>query len=292
MTNHDTNPKKQSEWDRQSSLAKKIIEIGATEFFLGHPNIKKPFGIKKNRFVCMDEGTAHQRCESGNFGLAGSGILYPGCWKERVERIAKIMLGAGVNEVTSHTGCGAAGIAFNQAPKSFLQKNCIETADDLAYFWSAELAKVMHKKNPGLVHHRHIGAEIMARPTEFHNAVCAWYNLTEDFDPSRLGKNSPNGFLHEPGLLNKHDSKIEQQKYTLRELALAIKIAFGHHGFGLELFNEKLPFLVIVVACDNDQLASEKSKIEKFLTQNEGLKELASDPLKIIHIDGFVRPRV
>lgn len=293
MTNHngqnDTNLKKQNEWEKQLILARKIVEIGAQNFFSELRSLDQAFMNKKSRFVCMDEGTAHHCCHSANFGLAGSGVLYPGAWPERVKKMSDLILAVGINEITSHDGCGAAGIAFKQTPEAFLKKNQINTTDDFAFYWAAELTKAMHKKYPGLVHHKHINAGAMARPHEFHNAVCVWFNYTETFDPSRLGDKVPNGFLNEPGLLKKHDG-VTGEKYALKELSLAIRIAFGDHGFGKDYFNQNNPFLIIIVENQSEKVKQRILEVSNFLKQDKALIELLEKPLDYLHIDGFSKP--
>jgi hypothetical protein len=204
-------------------------------------NIADAFKQHDGCMRCMDEGTP------GGFHSAGSGIL------RKSEEVIEAFRKAGVKKITSHDGCGAAGL---YAKSKGLDAS---KSDEYGKEWAKQLAEAM-----GLPY-EHISFSEMNRPKEFHVARIAYYDGTGNFDYQAV-KELPAGFIISRGIQQTSDSVAEAQ--------VAFNIATGDHGFGGKITAEN-PFVFVVIgktAEEADQLASElsglvneKIKIEKFV---------------------------
>ena len=112
----------------------------------------------------------------------------------------------------------------------------------------------------------------MNRPWGQHIARVAYYDSTSKFDYSKV-KELPIGFTVSRG--------IQSIKDAVDDAIIAFNIATGGHGFN-ELITEENPFIVAVVANDQNELNQLKSELSG-LEQSFGKKVL---------IDGFVAPKI
>jgi hypothetical protein len=282
---HDVASEKRTEWDRTHPVSKKLLETGAQAFMSKerHPQIDKAFTPNVHCVCCMDEGTAHMERGSKLF-MAGSGILYPAAsWDDRLNRVADLFIDLHITEITSHDGCGAAGIAFKRDGGE--EGTGCKTADEHGEKWCSDLQAIMDTKldvpeNVEGVQNVHIHEHEMERPGEFHIARVVWFDATGEFTkPDMLGEEIPKGFA-----INYHAfASREMGGYPLSELEVAIKIAFSDHGFDKE-FTKGHPFVIIVIAKDEDQ---KKEVMELIGSTIQGNKEI-SHYLNRIKIDGFI----
>jgi len=271
----DNKKAKITAFEAEDADMEKLYELGAEVFFEREfPDIKRAFSEKQKLVVCIDEGTAHKDINGEDkFCLAGSGILYPATDEnDRLEKVAKLLIERGVTDISSHGGCGAAGIAYKRDfPDAEPRENLAEKIENCAKEWSDKLAsKIRELNHPA--ERTHILAEDMERPVEFHNARVAYFDGVGGFNPSKeVGL--PMGFVIERAYL--------PPEYAAEELRVAVNIAFGHHGFG-EMFTSAEPFVIIVFAKNEEELNNFKNEISSALA---GDKNFVADKVKI---DGVV----
>lgn len=249
-----------------------LTKEGAQEYFKKEfPDLNRAFLQKLKAVVCMDEGCAHKDYGGeAKFCLAGSGILFPaGSEEERVKKVAELLASVGVTDVTSHEGCGAAGLAYKMDfPSAHPTPEQIEDyARDWARKVAEELGRMGHEES-----YNHILAEEMERPAEFHNARVVYFDGVGGFNPNKeVGL--PMGFVI--------SRKFVPAEYAAEELKVAANIAFGNHGFG-DLFSSDLPFTVIAMASSQEELELLKKEAESALNENKNYQD------KKIKIDGIV----
>ncbi|MCX6781734.1 MAG: hypothetical protein NTW66_01245 [Candidatus Magasanikbacteria bacterium] len=260
---HDNKSKKLS-FEIENADIKELTTLGAAEYFKREfPDLNHSFSEKQKCVCCMDEGTAHKDINGEvKFAFAGSGILFPASSEEeRLKKVANILIERGVTNITSHGGCGAAGLAYHRDfPDVGAKENLAEKIEAYAKAWSDKLAdKIKELGHPA--ERTHIMAEDMERPTEFHNARVVYFDGVGGFNPNKeIGL--PMGFVIERAYL--------PSEYTAEELKVAVNIAFGHHGFG-ELFSSDLPFIIIALAKSGEELYKLKNEILSVLSDNENL---------------------
>lgn len=223
-----------------------IAESGFARYAKDLPNLKKAFETRENCVCCIDEGTP----EGGH--VAGSGILMDQDELEEYYRQTK------PDEITSHDGCGAAKI-YDES-----QDIPSENPDEAGRLWAQELAEKLGIK------HRHISADEMKRPKEGHFARTVYYDLTGHFNYSAV-EGLPAGFTISRKFITPH--------YALQEVDVALNIAFGEHGLGDKISEDK-PFYLVVVAENEEQLDLTKQELDK-LSHSHGDK---------IKVDGFIKP--
>ncbi len=281
----EVSAKKRTAWERSHPITKELLNKGAQEFMSKerHPQIDKAFSLEVHCVCCMDEGTAHMERGSKLF-MAGSGILYPAAsWDERLQAVADLFLDLKITEITSHDGCGAAGIAFKRDGGK--EGTGCESADEYGKKWCRDLQARMNEKLQTTqevegIENVHIHEYEMKRPKEFHTATVAWVDTTGEFTkPDVLGEEIPKGFA-----INYHAfASGGMRDYPLSELEVAIKIAFSDHGFDKE-FTKDHPFIIIVIAKDEKQ---KKEVMELIGSAIQGNKEI-SQYFNRIKIDGFI----
>ena len=270
---------KQDSWNKQQEVMVKFYKQGAEQYLSSLENINNAFEEKKKCVCCMDEGTAHMNME-GKYALAGSGILYPAASREeRLDKVADLLIELGVHEITSHDGCGAAKIAC--------ERDGLQTdgSDEYGKKWAEDLRRVMQEKLAGKheVAYRHIDIKDMTRPAEYHNARTVWFDGTGRFNPAVLGKKAPQGFVIDYKNDIHKNADEDVKGYPFEELKVALTIAFGHHGFE-KLFNQENPFVVVVMADDQQELDRLKELAVGFVN---GLN-ISDETKKAVKIDGYL----
>jgi hypothetical protein len=215
--------------------------------------IAKAFGRKSGMLMCIDEGIEPPEGMDA-VHMAGSGILYKHDEipdeKERLKCLAQELKGKNITAVCSHVDCGACAL--------YCSKSGIDPSEGIAQDWAKHLAEEL-----GVPYHDHIHP---TRRPEFHNAICAYYDGSGHLsDPVRAGL--PQGFIVSRGL-------VTDEIYEEFELGLAIKIAFGAHGFGEARFTPEHPFhIVVIVHPDHAELTEERLLAEVALV-TEGRNNL------------------
>jgi hypothetical protein len=275
MSNEDVFTKKQEAWAAQGSEMNELCKIGAEEFFKKEfPDIKLAFLSDLRAVVCMDEGTAHKDLGGlGKFCVAGSGILLPAAnEEERIKKAAELFKKIGIQNVSSHGGCGAAGIAYKRDfPEKHVNSITPNEIEEYAKNWSKKVSEEMVRMGAD-AEYTHILSDEMERPVEFHTARVVYYDCVGGFNPN-IEIGMPMGFVIERANLEKD--------YALQELGVAISIAFGHHGFG-ELFDSENPFVLIALAKNADDLEKFKTEITESIKDNQYYLD------KKVKVDGAV----
>ena len=221
----------ESAWHEQEAKLKAIYEHGFEAYAEKLDNAKEAFENNEHKLCCIDEGVPE-----GDMRAAGSGILMEG--EARAEFIKKLKA-AGVKEVTSHAGCGAAGL--------FREKMGItdKTADEVAIEGAKKIAEEL-----GVPYAGHITE--LQRPKEFHDARVVYVDATGSFNPANV-KELPKGFVI--------SQKYMAPEQAISEAALAAAIAFGHHGFEKK-FTEKSPLMMVWIG---EQSAEDQEALAKAL---------------------------
>ncbi len=223
---------------------------------------------KKMVLICADERTVSGSKEF-KVGIAGQTILLSK--KERDEFVNKIK--GKIKEVRSHSGCGAAGIAYNSLKEKdkkeieeealelglcldkFLKEKNISEADKLGLFYSFCLAKKIKAS------FSHTPFRGMRGEKEFHDARIIFWSANKNFDPtSLLNKILPPHFLANGLVFG------VGEKYAKEELKILSKIALSDHGFG-KLFNKKNPFFVVSVGKNLKEGKELNEKAKKVLKE-------------------------
>ncbi len=102
-------------WEAGGELMRRIYARGASAVLAPLANLRQAFVPGNERITCIDAGVVMAGSGKSGLALAGSGILFPAAsWEERLARVADLCLAAGVREVTSHEGCGAAALAYER----------------------------------------------------------------------------------------------------------------------------------------------------------------------------------
>lgn len=269
---------KSAVWEKQRQLMVRFDLDGAKKFLDSVHGIEDAFDEKKKCVCCMDEGTAHMDTP-GKFALAGSGILYPAAsWDERLDKVADLLIGLGVEEVSSHDGCGAAGLAC--------KRDGIKTdrPDEYAIKWSQDLRNRMQEKLLGQqsVKYRHMTAKEMVRPAEFHAARVIWFDATGKFNPSELRDDVPKGFIIDYRNDTERATGEKEKEYPFEELKIALTIAFGDHGFGKK-FDKDNKFVVVVLAEDERESDELQKKVSGYIDS----LNISDDTRQAIKVDGY-----
>ncbi len=277
MADKELREKKDAEWDRQEPAMGELLAGGA-QYFLDRRGDTGVFSDKRERVCCMDEGTANLDSK-GSLCMAGSGILYPAqSWEERIKRVVEICHRLGVRQITSHDGCGAAGLAFKRDGGAAKLGDI--TPDEYGQKWARELQAALDKRlgrrESASVN---ISAGEMKRPPEFHNARVVWFDATGRFNPAKLGDAIPRGFVIDYGHAVELARTREEADYPLAELAVAINIALGEYGFGKK-FTADRPLVIVVLARNPGELETVKEWIAR---------GLPADKKELVRVDGFVR---
>lgn len=268
------------EWSKQQSLMDRLISQGADKFLDIEtiPNLDSSFVGQKKCVCCMDEGTADMNGDT-KLAMAGTGILYPASsWKERLDRVANLYIQHGIEVVTSHDGCGAAGIAWKK--DGGLEGTGINTSDEYGKKWVNELQIEINEKlradssTNKSVDSQHILSDDMVRPAQFHNARVTWFDATSKFNPHVLGDQVPKGFLID----YKVSADDSEKDYPFAELQVAINIALGDHGFG-KRFSTENPFTIVVISNSQVELDEIKDRIQQMISVYNG----------VVKVDGKIK---
>ncbi len=198
-------------------------------------------------------------CEH-RFGGAGAFILASAEEQEKFAEENKEK----IKEVTSHEGCGAAGLKFKAMKKAGEQLPVdVKTADELGAYHAKKIAGELGAD------YRHIKAEEMSG--ELHNERAIYFDGTGKFNSGTLAE-MPTGFVSSSPNLG------FSEEYCRNELIALANIALGDHGFG-EKFSKEDPFYIFVFAENEEQLARLKKIAQKAAENFSGR----------VAVDGFSR---
>jgi len=194
---------------------------------------------KEKVLICSDERVMPA---AGEFkvGIAGQLIL---CSQEEQAEFVENYRGK-IKVVRSHSGCGAAGVAYEKLSAEEREKyqDGDGPADEYGKLFSANLAERLDAR------FEHLPFSGMRGSNGFHDARMIFWSTDPAFDPSELvGKFLPPHFLANGLAFGLGEG------YAQEELKILTDIALGHHGFG-ELFNDRNPFYVISIGRDAKNL--------------------------------------
>ena len=206
----------EQEWKKQSAVMDLILRDGFQSYAVSLTDAETAFETEDHTLCCIDEGTPF-----GDMRSAGSGILMEGQDRETfIEELKR----AGVREVTSHAGCGAA--VLYREKMGITNKSVDEVAQEGARRIAEEL---------GVPYRGHITE--LTRPKEFHNARVIYFDGTGSFNPAPV-EGLPAGFVV--------SRKFMTPEQARAEVGIALSIAFGDHGFGKK-FSVSEPLVVVTV---------------------------------------------
>jgi hypothetical protein len=260
---------KEASWMEQREQINEILRNGVEAYVRDIPNLENAFEGREHTLCCMDEGTAR-----GDMRSAGSGILTEG---EDRKAFLQSLLDAGVEQVTSHEGCGAAAL--------FRKKHGLESmsVDDVA---KAEAQKIVAELNamrkegePEVSYAGHITD--LSRPKEFHNARTVYYDATGKFNPSKVAELPP-GFVVSRRFMN--------PEQAINEVKIALAIAFGDHGFGNK-FSSQEPLLLVPIADQTEPGFDQQRLTEELERIAASLVETSPKDAERVKIDGFTMPQ-
>ncbi len=247
-----------NELDR--TLLKKIKEMGGLETYVQSvPELKDAFNNKNHDLCCMDERTA-----KGALSTPGSGILIEGDQAQQayIERLKE----AGVDGVYSHNECGAA--------KIYAKEHGIEDDNAAAVAYSKDLAEKL-----GVAYKGHI------KSSGIHPGRAVYYDTTGQIDrgSNAWQEKMPTGFSVSRNILNEQEAEDA--------LVLAVKIAFGSHGYGSNAFSEQDPLSVIYISKPSENTFEHEAKLKQELAKAyERIEREIPEAKGRIHIEGIEAP--
>ena len=167
--------------------------------------------------------------------------------------------------LTSHEGCGAAALAYENLSQA--EKATYANATEYAKAWTKQLVE----KLPG-VNYAHLSVE----PAR-HIARAVIYDGSGRYDASQMREIMPYTFV-----VSRKRPASMGAKEAKDDLALAIAIAFGSHGFG-ERFQKGSELLVIPVA--------ERDSSDLWIgALTQEIRDVLLPYGDKIKVDGFVAP--
>lgn len=200
---------------------------------------------RNSAVMCSDERVPGD--EKGKIGLAGSLLLAS---DREIDSFVAHNRGS-IDEITSHEGCGAAQLKFDELKKAGALPVGITTAKELAVTFAQRMAAKLGAE------YRHVPKKEMKG--ELHDARMIWVDGTGTFRPYQIPK-MPSHFISSGAGFGM------SPEYVAKEVGVLASIAFGNHGFG-ERFNHEHPLNVLIAAKDEEQLRALKEAMEKKLPQ-------------------------
>jgi len=239
-------------WEHQAPMYSRIYSRGTADYASTLIDLEKAFQLRDRRVRCIDEGTP------GGIRLTGLGILLG------FDKAIEVLREAKVEGVHPHEGCGACDL--------HAKKVCTETKpDEIGIEWGKKLAAEL-----GVPYSGFISADAMSRPREGHIARAAYYDGTGRFDcTGSLGL--PPGFVVSRRHLNNHVD------YARSEAEIAITIALGPHGYGMERITDETPFMLVAIGDPADPMHSTERLMDE-------LRPLELKLNGAVRVDGFTAP--
>jgi hypothetical protein len=222
---------------------------------------QKAFSSEPDTLACCDERV---QLDTGiKIGIAGALSLG---LNDETNVFVKNHKGR-IRTVTSHNGCGAAAIAYQERIKRRLPiPDGIINGDDLGAAHARKMAKMLDAKC------YHISADKMTG--ELHDARGICFDGTGRFNPAAIRDLPPVFLSSSPGF-------GLSEEYCKIELQILCGIAFSNHGFG-DRFTPSDPFYVFASASDNNRLNELKEWARAATSRFNGR----------VAIDGFAAPKI
>ncbi len=248
MTSHDVQHDLNEEWN-QAMETMSLVRLagGFSNFAKEHIKEVSGFLHEPDHVCCIDERIPHD----GAVSIAGSGLLI----KDDIQVLDDFVESLKINNIKRvfiHENCGAVGLYAKSKNIS------IEDANKDALEWAQKLTKLLGGNEV---------QKILPVDINFHNAQCTYIMSS---NVSGMKKPFPRGF---------EISSYVSLPQILKQVEVSIDIALTGHGFGI-LFTKENPFIVVVVAKNDDDLSTMK--------KNTNLIKLVSKYNGRVIIDGFV----
>jgi hypothetical protein len=232
-------------WELEKAKFDQIASDGMAKYAASIESIGDAFRPIDHTLCCMDE-----RVEGGVHAAGSLMLVDAKAAQEFVER-------AGVTGITSHSGCGAAGLLYKREhPEVSEETLSLETLDAYARDKALELAEIT-----GVPYLGHIPLAKMHGSPDFHGCRAIYYVGIDSFSPHAVPE-LPIGFVV--------DRLYHRTEHALQEVEIAISIVLGHHGFGHRITKEEAIYLIPVAATaasdqemDMDELKDELSYLIK-----------------------------
>jgi len=229
---HKLTPKEENKLVIDDENLKEIYHSSFVEYVSKIPDFILAFGEGEKCLCCMDEGTPWGRHGAGGF------LLLP---EEQLKSFFEKLHEAGITELTSHDGCGAAGLKYSGLSQ-------IE-ADAMAADYIKKIAKENNFK------YRHISAEEMKRPPNGHIARVAYFDCSGKFRNPMAVNGLPRGFII--------GEELEGQEAADNDIAIALKIAFGPHSLVKSKLTKDEPFIIVIMAESEKQVTETQNRLKK-----------------------------
>jgi len=221
-------------WEREERVATAVARSGGIARYLTTlPNYQRAFKLQDRYLRCIDEGTP------GGVHLAGSGILLD------LSYVAEIARAMEVEAVTYHDNCTEV-VRWGKT-KNLLPDGELEEAKKIYARLAQELEVPLYKIE-------------LRRPEGLHIARAIYYDGTGSFDPSVIN-GLPTGFVISRRYL--------EADYALREVTMALDIAFGAYGFG-EWFTRTTPLWLVVLGSQSLPAAKLIRELEPLIENRVG----------------------
>lgn len=228
---------------------------GLEEYVQAHPELGDCFTNEKPYVCCMDERTA-----KGSIHIPGSGILI-----EQKSAQADFLLrlkAEGCRGVYSHDNCGAVKLYATQHGLTDYNSAAKEYAKQLSQQLGVEY--LGHLKTSG----EHPGRAVYIDATgRLDTGSPVWQETM------------PTGFAVTRGALS--------ATQALESVMLGIKIAFGEHGYGPNMFSDKDPMTLVVIGQDAKETQALQTELLNELPQIIAAIPAAAGKIKVA---GFTRP--
>lgn len=255
---HHEHPDMREFFDARQPLMERIYRKGVGEYAAFLPDLARAFARTDGILRCIDERTP------GGVHAAGSGILMSS------NDIRDFVRKAGLQGITSHAECGAAGLAFDALPD--VEKAKYPNSDAYGKAFAMELAD-----ETGVPYAGHIFIDEMAGPSGAHAARVSYYDGTGKFNWQGLAGELPQGFV-----ISRANHFLDTN--PVREAAISVRLALDDdHGFG-QLITPENPFLLIAI----EDPANASLGLARLMNELRKIEEANGGRVKI---DGFVAPR-
>lgn len=269
-TDHEIDRAKKTEWLKSETIMKEIYESGMQSYIEKHvPHIQDALesAFRKYIVTCVDERVVCQRGIVNEneciLPSPGSLLLLP------EDEALEIVHHGQVGGITTHEGCGACAV---YAKREALD----ETNTDLYGIERAKRLRDAVTATGRTFTYRHINADEMRRPKEFHTARVIYYIGEDTLNPSALPEKEFEALSVGFGV----SARFFRSQTSKDSLNLCISIALGKHGFG-DYFIEEEPLIIVPIAPNEILLDSMKEECE------EAIRALDPKDHKRIKIDGF-----
>ena len=237
---HDHGSEFDAEWLKSegNQFVKLLKNKSFEEIVSDQPDYKKAFLPKGEmlKHLCCSDGRVELDLseKEGKLATAGQCILYSEA--ELEEFIIKNK--GGIKKVSSHFGCGAAKVKFDQMiADGITLPEGVTTSDELGIYFTKNLAERLEAD------YDHIGKEDLCCPVHNERVLVVG---PKNFDPTKI-KDFPAHFSSASIDLNKNPDYVKQ------EIEILSGIATGEHGF-YERFTAENPFYILAVAKDQTEL--------------------------------------